>query len=112
MSVLAWLVVAAFAAYRVTRLLVIDALFEGTRDRLIARLADGGGLVRSKLLELLLCPYCVGVWVSIGVWVVIATAIDIDATFLEHCVLIAAVAGAQATLQSLNASLENIAHDE
>lgn len=113
MSLFAWVAVAGIAAYRITRLLVIDTLFEEPRDALQRWLGRGDGFFRQKLLELTLCPYCVGVWVSAAVWLVIAHYEGWDLLhWPEQVVLVAAIAGVQATLQSANAALEAASHEE
>jgi hypothetical protein len=80
------LVVLAFAAYRVTRFIIEDTLVDAQRDWLLKRIlrnwatdhemkiipepmANSQGLIskpRLKLYEVLVCPWCMSVWVSAG----------------------------------------------
>jgi hypothetical protein len=120
------LVAAAFAAYRAARLVTDDSLIEGWRAtfmrwcfepdgsyRLVEWLPARGARTwmtpalttgRGKLGDLLSCPFCIGVWLSAG-FVLLAWCLG----YLPGgwiCILwISAVAGGQATLQSINAAL-------
>lgn len=65
------LIVLSFAAYRITRILVIDTLFEGIRGRFHSFLASSTGklhFLSHKLLELTSCTFCAGAWVSLAVY--------------------------------------------
>lgn len=53
------LVLAALAAYRLTRLVVEDTITEDLRNRLLNKVERG-----SKTETLLTCPYCAGFWVA------------------------------------------------
>jgi hypothetical protein len=56
MTVLAVIIV-ALAAYRITRLIVTDAILDAPRNWLFTHSP-------TKIAELLDCPHCVGVWVG------------------------------------------------
>lgn len=92
-------VLLALAAYRVTRLVTRDSLWEHTRDRL----ADWFTHHRaSKAAELLTCPFCAGFWVCALVLAAALAAdlVDMDA---DMAVLVWwALAGAQALLSSVD----------
>lgn len=55
------------ASYRVTRLLIDDAIFDKPRDFLLGQLDQEG-----KLRYLLGCYWCLGLWVSAGLTLLIA----------------------------------------
>lgn len=118
------LAVGALASYRVTRLVVLDTLWEGWRDRLMRwcfdsegqyRLVDpprwGGArtiwaltIARGKLGDLLHCPFCFGVWASAGV-VVGEWALGWLPGGRWFPLWIAAVSGGQALLSSADKAL-------
>lgn len=54
----------ALACYRITRLLVEDAILDTPRRALKRRLMRGQ---HTKLLELVGCPWCVSVYVAAGI---------------------------------------------
>ena len=56
------LVVDALAVYRITRLVVDDAILDAPRERVFGWLDS-----RAKVAELLDCSWCVAVWVAFGV---------------------------------------------
>lgn len=56
----------ALAAFRLTRLIVDDAIIDAPRDAIHARL-DRGGPVAAKIAEGLDCYWCVGLWVAVAV---------------------------------------------
>ena len=65
----------ALASYRITRFLVIDSLIAGFRQRLYVRLANSSTngnrlkkFLASKILEGISCTWCLGVWISGGVY--------------------------------------------
>jgi len=68
------LIVLAFAAYRITRFLLIDILPKGPRDKfhtwLINNAQKEGKLknVWWKLYELTSCTWCFGFWVSLALY--------------------------------------------
>lgn len=65
-------IVLSLAAYRLTHLLVFDKIFEPIRNFFVKRDFSGpipsytlqGGLIRSYMGKLLICPWCAGIWVS------------------------------------------------
>jgi hypothetical protein len=59
------LVVFALAVARVTGLIVSDAITEPARDRLIGWLDDRPATLGSHIADLVQCPWCVGMWVSL-----------------------------------------------
>jgi hypothetical protein len=64
-DVVLWSVLLGAAAYRVGRFIVLDTMFEGTRDRVVDLLESRSQkLVFGKLLELTRCPFCISVWTS------------------------------------------------
>lgn len=93
-----WLVVGVLAAFRITRLIVDDAILDGARDRLHKRLP-----LRSKVGEMLDCTQCSGAYVSLGVVLVLAGWGQAG-----HWVLLPwAVAGGQSLLNSLDHTLNH-----
>jgi hypothetical protein len=63
----------ALAAYRTTRLLISDGIFERPRARTRGMLERRG---HRKLLELADCPWCLGMWVAGAVVVLRRAAPD------------------------------------
>lgn len=51
----------ALAAFRVTRLLQLDTILDGPRQRFLDRHAG------DRLGELTNCPWCLGFWVSVAI---------------------------------------------
>lgn len=81
------LVVLVLASFRLTRFIVSDSLIEHTRERFIAwtmqrgeptgargvggvALTKAPPLYKTKLFELVTCPYCVGIYTSFAVTLV------------------------------------------
>lgn len=64
-------VIDALAAYRITRLVTEDTITEPIRERIEARAIISG---RKRLAKLVSCPWCVGVYVGVGVVVARAVA--------------------------------------
>lgn len=67
--------VLAFACYRITRFLIFDSMFGGTREKMyvgLANASDGPKRFRAalanKALEGLSCTWCLGVWVTVAVY--------------------------------------------
>lgn len=108
------LLVIGLAAYRVTRLIVLDVLLDEPRMWVLRKLSvrpprsslgqfregvtlRGSRLPRArvKLAEGLQCTYCVGVWISCAV-----AALWHYAPGARPAVLVAAVCGIQALLSS------------
>jgi hypothetical protein len=64
-EVLVWSVLVGAVAYRLGRFIVLDTMFEGTRDRAVDYLeARSHKMLFAKVLELVRCPYCITVWTS------------------------------------------------
>lgn len=73
MTALFVIVTAILAAARLTRLVTVDKITEPIRDRIIVRFSPDPNLelVRppeSKLVYLVHCPWCFGLWVAAAVW--------------------------------------------
>jgi hypothetical protein len=74
-DVVVWAVLVGAAAYRVGRFIVLDTMFEGTRDRVVDLLESRSHkLVFAKLLELLRCPFCITVWTSGATTLIVSLA--------------------------------------
>lgn len=62
-------VLLCLAVWRVTRLVTLDTIWEGTRDRLDRWFVAHWGHLGDKLADLITCPFCVSVWASAaGAW--------------------------------------------
>lgn len=57
----------SFIVYRVGRFIVLDTMFEGTREKVYAWLYQRDRFIWHKIAELIGCPYCITVWVSAAV---------------------------------------------
>jgi hypothetical protein len=68
-----WAVVYVLAAARITRLITHDSLppMARLRDYVLDRWGD------DPWSELIVCPWCMGVWISIGTTVVVSTPADV-----------------------------------
>jgi hypothetical protein len=96
------LVLLALAAYRITRLIVIDSIFDEVRDWIDRKVGDlvtdkvtgqyRRRVVIEKIQTLLGCTWCVGVWVSLGIYWLWAGEFDF--------IPVAAVAGLQGLLHA------------
>lgn len=68
------LLVLSFAAYRLTRLIVIDTLLDGSRNKLhlflLNRAKKEGKLhlFWEKLYDLVSCTFCTGTWISLALY--------------------------------------------
>ena len=59
------LVLLSLACYRVTRFIIADSLIDGFRERVQERLiGDNPNLIRDKIYDLSVCPYCTSVHVA------------------------------------------------
>ncbi|MFZ4266606.1 DUF1360 domain-containing protein [Streptomyces arboris] len=91
----------SFAGYRGTQLAVHDSILDPVRDKLVAwHDAANTKALRTALITLISCTYCMGWWVSgaaLAVWLV-ATGQWHDAPLLVHAVTWVAVAGGQSLL--------------
>lgn len=90
---------AVLASYRATRVIAIDTIFDGTRDRIKLWGINRNSTPGDKLTELIGCPWCVGVWVSIAVACVIRRRPPWRLG-LDGAVTAAAIAGGQAMLSA------------
>ena len=63
------LVICVLAVFRLTRLLVDDKITEQFRMDIRNKTLDKPNLILFVLNELLSCKYCLGVWISIAVWI-------------------------------------------
>lgn len=99
MVTLTVLALLSFASYRLTRLLVIDSIFEGTRSRFQTFLAGKDNFFGRKALDLVSCTWCVGIWVSLFLYSFYA--VKYPTTFTRYdWITFLAVAGAQGLLHS------------
>jgi hypothetical protein len=100
LKMLAKLIVAGFACYRLAQLVVYDdgpfRLFD--KLRIVAGCYDYGedGQPQSELGRLLSCPYCVGIWIALPLALVPPCQ-----TVIEFVVAWFAIAGLQALLEQL-----------
>jgi len=53
--------------YRVSRFVVLDSMWEGTRDKIFDRLERSDRLVAAKASDWLACPWCVTPWAAAAV---------------------------------------------
>ena len=65
-SLLVAVVLMGLAGWRVTRFLLLDSMFEGTRFTVEHHFGTRPGFLNRKLNELISCPWCVSVWVCAG----------------------------------------------
>jgi hypothetical protein len=74
-SVPSWLllIMMSWTAYRIGRLVVLDTIWEGWRERLLGWLTTGKKLRvwKLKLSELLTCPFCVTGWTALAVTIAV-----------------------------------------
>lgn len=59
-----WFIITVAAVWRVIVFIRQDALIEGTRSKLTMFFMRKDTLVRNKLLYLMDCPWCLGIWIS------------------------------------------------
>lgn len=59
------LLIYALAVARVTGLIVSDSITEPVRDRIVGWLDDRPGSAGALIAELIQCPWCAGMWVSL-----------------------------------------------
>lgn len=64
------ILVGSFVTHRVTRFLILDGLLEEPRQTFHSWLARHPGRFTIKVQELMICPWCVSIWVS-GGWVLL-----------------------------------------
>lgn len=94
------LLVLGIAAYRITRFLVIDTLFEGSRNKFHTWLANKQGMIYDKILDLTSCTWCLGFWVSLVLYSFYLWECPIDFNRLEW-ISTFAIAGVQGMLHAL-----------
>ena len=99
-DVLATVVILAFAAFRITRFLVVDSLLEPGRTKFHNALESHEGALWAKFYDLVSCTWCVGVYVSMLVYALYVWNLFIDWTRLDVLSAIA-VAGVQGMLHAL-----------
>lgn len=58
------LVILSAAIYRIARFLILDELIEELRDSFHAKLTEHPNKLTIKLQILMLCPFCLTIWVS------------------------------------------------
>ena len=96
-DVLAAVVVAGFAAWRVTRLVVQDSILDPPRQRWRQWLAGRDGYGWYLLEELQSCQFCLGVHAAWVLWMVLAAPL-VDVPWRGDVLAIAAAAGVQAAI--------------
>jgi len=97
---LATIVILGFAAYRVTRFLVIDSLLEPARSNFHSMLERKRGIVWAKIYDLVSCTWCVGVYVSFALYCIYLWDLFVGWTRLDWLSAIA-VAGVQGMLHAV-----------
>lgn len=93
MESLTVLVFLALASYRLTRLVVIDEIFSTPRNAFLGWVVEHLGRVGGYVNYLFSCTWCLGVWISAGVYWLYAN----DFVFLD----VAAIAGLQGLIHAL-----------
>lgn len=90
----------ALAAFRLTRLAVVDSLLDGPRERLHGWLADKPG--GPKIIQGLSCTWCTGAWISAATYTAwtLTDPARRRRPLAHHLISAAAVAGAQGLLHS------------
>lgn len=66
MSLIVAIIVISFVTHRVTRFLILDGLMEEQRQNLHSWLARHPNRLTIKVQELMICPWCISIWVSGG----------------------------------------------
>lgn len=79
------IIVMGATAYRLGRLVTLDTIWEGTRDRLYGWLTTGKKLSiwKLKLHALLSCPFCITGWTSLAVVIGVDLVDHLDLIFLQ-----------------------------
>ncbi|MFF5968255.1 DUF1360 domain-containing protein [Streptomyces collinus] len=101
----------AFAGYRATQLAVHDTILDPARNVVFSwhsRKVDSP--VRSALVTLISCPYCMGWWIAgalLTTWLVVTGQFD-RAPLLVHGVEWLAVAGAAVLLNRVDDTLGEV----
>lgn len=100
------LIVLGFAAFRLTRFLVIDTLFEHTRHKLYAFFANQAQkegklhFVWEKLYDLSSCTWCTGFWLTLALYSSYIWTAPWDFTRFD-VINVFAIAGIQGMLHAL-----------
>jgi amino acid permease len=97
---LATVLILGIAAYRLTRLLVIDSLLEPGRTKFHTMLETHQGYMWAKVYDLVSCTWCVGVYVSMLIYCTFLWDIFLHWTRLDWLSAIA-VAGVQGMLHAI-----------
>lgn len=97
---LATILILGICAYRITRFLVIDELLEPGRTKFHTRLEVHTGYIWAKIYDLVSCTWCVGVYVSMLVYVIFLGDPFVHWTRLDWLSAIA-VAGVQGFIHSV-----------
>lgn len=92
-------VILAAAAYRLTRLVVIDDISAPVRNAWTSFLADHPTKITGWFLDLFTCTWCAGVWVSTAVYAVYLGNSPHTFTRVEWLTA-AAIAGVQGLLHA------------
>jgi hypothetical protein len=69
-------VILSAVTYRIARFLILDELIEELRDSFHAKLTEHPNRLTIKLQILMLCPFCLTIWVSAGVSAYWYTLVD------------------------------------
>ena len=76
------IVMLSLATYRVGRFILLDKLIDVPRIRVHGFLLGKTSWWRSKLYDLITCPYCITVWLSAGMVVVADFTMSVPSPFL------------------------------
>jgi hypothetical protein len=66
LDLLILIIILSLVVYRLGRFVVLDTMFEGTRDKVLGWMHRRDRFFWHKLAELLGCPYCITVWIAAG----------------------------------------------
>lgn len=105
-------IIAVFATYRVTQLVVEDRITEPAREWLLGWLRNRRSRFAAWVHDLITCVFCVSVWVSLAVTVsaYVAGVVESgDATWWWFPVMWMALAGAYSVLRAATEALWTIA---
>jgi amino acid permease len=97
---LATVLILGLAAFRVTRLLVVDSLLEPGRSKFHSMLERHSGWIWAKVYDLVSCTWCVGVYVSFAIYAVYLWDLFVHWTRVDWLSAIA-VAGVQGMLHAV-----------
>lgn len=100
------LLVLGFAAYRLTRIFIIDTIFSGFRAKFhffLANKAEKGeklSMFWEKLLEMTSCTFCFGMYASLAIYSLFLWEYPWDFGRLDW-ISVAAIAGVQSMIHAL-----------